>query len=175
MMNVKEKAQIAFHHIANGEPWKAEAIQNTVEAKDYRLGDLEFSSPLSCCILFASIWSTEYWKNMALQQTDKAKYFFDVLQGNPVPTSVELEARLASFEGRALAIDEALVTICQVYGIYPDDVRKMAANAVAYKPVGKNAKADTAYKAQLIEHFTSMMASWPGNALQKGNGGACVH
>lgn len=175
MLTIKEKSQIAFHHIANGDSDKAESIYSTVEKKEYVCTDFEFTSPLSCAILFSAIWGVEYWKNVALQSTANAKYFVDREKGNEVPNSVEMASRLAAFEARALAIDDSLVIICQAYGIYPDDVMRLASFASRYEPIEKNAKADQAYLSELVCSFKAAMNSWPGNAAQKSVEAVRVH
>lgn len=174
MMTLKDKALIAFHHIANGEGEKVEAIQSTIGMKDYTCIDFDFTSPLSCAIVFSSVWGVEYWKNSAIKTASDNRYLVDKLVGAEIPSLEALAAEQLLFEGRAMAIDEALLSICQIYGFYPDDVRKLV-GAAKHERINPEAKPDEMYLATLVDSYKAMLESWPGNALQKSNDGACVH
>lgn len=174
MMNIKDKAGIAFHYIANLKFAEAESLYEQVAKKDYTCTDLEFSSMLSSSILFTGIWASEYWKNMALRMVAMSRYFAEKDAGNVID-SERAAAEHDAFERRALAIDAALEAVCQTYGLFPGDVRKMANNAIAYEPINKDAKADPEYLQELLQAFNQMIESWPGNALQKFSTPSAVH
>lgn len=146
MTNVKEKARIAFHHIANGEAHKAQAIQNTIEVKDYRLADLEFNALIRSAYLFSLVWGRERERveNKHLRgELDKQEY----------------AQQMAAFDGSLLAI-------CQMYDLFPNDVRKM----IGIEPHKLNPDGvipNYAHIVELVEYFESLMGSWPDNAIQK--------
>lgn len=154
MSYVKEQARIAFHHIANGEAHKAQAIQNTIEVKDYRLFDLEFNALISSGYMFSLAWARERERteNTFLRgQLDEQEY----------------RRRMAAF-------DESLLVICQMYGFFPNDVRKMT-GIEPQKPNPDGVIALQAHVVELVEYFKAMMDSWPGNSIQKAEAGVCVH
>ncbi len=174
MMDIKDKAGIAFHYITNLKFEEAESLYASVEKKDYTCTDLDFSSMLASNILFSAIWGNEYWKNLALRMVAMSRYFAEKDAGN-VTNSERAAAEHDAFERRALSIDAALETVCQTYGIFPGDVRKMAANAIAFEPINKDAKADPEYLHELLQAFNQMIESWPGKALQKFSTPKAVH
>lgn len=174
MMDAKDKAMLVFHYLANGQSDKALAIEGTVSIKNYDFLDLEFTAPLSCGYLLAKAWGNTHWKNMTFRMTSLTRYLAEKSMGN-LKEAERFAADSLAFENRLLAIDAALVHVCRAYGIDPDDVRKIADDAITFEPTDQAAAVDVSFFCDLVEKLTQMVESWPINTAQKSCAPQSVH
>jgi hypothetical protein len=174
MMDAKDKAMLVFHYLANGQSDKALAIEGTVAIKNYDFLDLEFTAPLSCGYLLAKAWGNTHWKNLTFRMTSLTRCMAEKGMGNTEGVAKFAADHLA-FENRLLAIDAALVHVCRAYGIDPDDVRKIADDAIAFEPTEPAAAVDVSFFYEMVEKLTQMIESWPINTAQKSYAPQSVH
>lgn len=164
MMSNKDKAAIAVNYLADNLFDECNRLVSTVPVVEIKGLDPEFSNPFGAALLFAGIWSGDYWHCAALCLTCLVKYQAknDYGEVDVIQTAKEH----SYLESRWLATYEAMEFICETYGLFPGSVCKMANDA--HRPIPIRAVcSDSAYKEQLIDHYVLMMGAWLGNKQQK--------
>jgi hypothetical protein len=120
----KERAALAFHHLTNVNEAELERVVATVPRETYECLDMEYRRWLNGFFDMGALWAIEHWRSysrklaalgelflMARKEPDKVQDMWD--------THEECESYL-------LALDRALLTVCEEHGIDPDAVRRMA-------------------------------------------------
>ncbi len=125
-LSSQEKAALAFHYIITGDSAEVDKIDATVEHYHYRMPDGKYRRRLYCYMAFESMVSIEYWRlqarlNMLMAGVMAVESEDD---NNELPDLI-MKAVIKG-EGRLLALEDALDTICSEHGLDSGAVRLFA-------------------------------------------------
>ena len=121
----KELAALAFCYMTDTNELELERVAAAVPMKIYKCPDIEYQRWLNGFAAMAALWAIEYWQNYSrflaalvalhLMIASKAWDRMQAMMDVPV-----------KWESHLLALDRALLVICEEHGIDPDAVRRMA-------------------------------------------------
>jgi hypothetical protein len=132
-LSASEKAGLAFAHIANLDRDAAKQVEATVTAKTYRTLDLEYQDRLKRLQMLAVSWGLFHWKEFAKFSAALSVLMNATEEDEP---TLEVFGVFQKAEGRLIALDEMLASICQDKGIDPAAVRAIACAAAPWETQG---------------------------------------
>lgn len=173
-MDSKEKAAMVFHFLANKRLSDAATVLESIERKPYHCTDPAYSAKLAGVLMFSLTWGCDYWRSIALQATDIAKYLSMKERGDEGRD--ENIGRLnRKWVTEMLARERALEVICQAQGIFPEDVRRFASNVPKFVPEGEFHAPDPECLESLVEGYTALINGFNGYSERFSDPAKAVH
>jgi hypothetical protein len=128
-LNNKELANLAFHYITNTNQVEMGRIADAVPRKTYKCKDAEFVRWYESFFDMAAFWSIEHWK--AYGRMMEARVEFLIMLKNKIYDEAQLLLEVfRRMESRLLAVDAAMLTVCEEHGIDADGVQRLAGGYV---------------------------------------------
>ncbi len=136
----KERAALAFRYMTDTNELELERVASAVPMKIYKCRDMEYQGWLNGFADMAALWAIEHWQTysrmlaalVALHLTIACKKLdHKELDKDEIQAMMDAHKK---WESHLLALDRALLAICEEHGIDPDAVRRMA-GADPFDPV----------------------------------------
>ncbi len=121
----KERAALAFRYLTEANALEVERVAAAVPLKVYKCRDMEFRRWLDAFTDMAALWSIEHWQTYSRKLAAQVELHVMFANKEKGKVRVMIEAH-EKWESHLLALDRALLAICQEHGIDPDAVRRMA-------------------------------------------------
>ncbi len=141
-LNNKELATLAFHYLTNTNQVEMARVGDAVPKKLYKCKDAEFVRWYECFFDMAGLWSIEHWRAYALM----------------LEARVEMEGKekLGRMESRLLAVDAAMLAVCEEHGIDPEGLQRMAGDCV-FTATSKDMMPDADHQAEMYVNFGQLL------------------
>lgn len=134
-LTARERAALVFASLARCDKKEADRIQATVPFRTYRMQDEEYWERLRNLRDMAFLWGLEHWREMA-KLTASFGLLIHVMHGDNEELADQALGTLQEAEGRLLALDAILQSVCEANGIDPETVRHFADVRGPYTPMG---------------------------------------
>ncbi len=157
----QEQARLSFQYAMEGNELETVRILASVRQRDYSCPDVEYQRCVDGFTRFASTWAIEHWQTYSAKQTCLIQMRVLLDQG-AVEQAKEMIGQHQLWESRLLALDQALLSICDELKISPEAVRRFAGAGV-YMPQDATVVADTEYQILAHERYAKLCHGWPSN------------
>lgn len=129
----KERAALAFRYLIDTNELELERVSAAVPMKTYKCPDMEYRLWLGSFFDMAAMWAIEHWQTVSrmLNALVTLHVMIACKELDKVPPMLDA---VEKWESNLLALDRALLAICEEHGIDPDAVRRLA-GAVPFEPV----------------------------------------
>lgn len=151
----KERAALAFHYLTDANELELKRVEASVPVKLYRCPDLDYLDWLDSFFNMAALWAIEHWQMYSRSLTALVALHINCDNLEKEKSIIEVHA---IWESRLLALDCALLVVCDEHGIDPNRVRRLAGTK-AFSPMSARTKPDADYQAdmqvclaRLLEH-----------------------
>ena len=129
----KERAALAFHYMTDTNELELERVAAAVPMKLYECPDMEYQRWLNGFADMAALWAIEHWQTYSRRLAALGALHLMIARKELGKVQAMMDAH-EKWESHLLALDRALLTICEEHGIDPDAVRRMA-GADPFDPV----------------------------------------
>lgn len=129
----KERAALAFRHMTAVNELELERVAAAVPTKTYECPDMEYQRWLNGFADMAAMWAIEHWKTYSRKLAALGALHLMIARKELDKVQAMMDAH-EKWESHLLALDRALLAICEEHGIDPDAVRRMA-GADPFEPV----------------------------------------
>jgi len=154
-LNADQLAALAFHYMTDTNKLEFERVSSAVPVKTYTCPDVDYLARLDNFTRFSAFWAIEHWRLRCRKAEMLAAALAGLRRGDDEKTDALIEAHEQA-ENYLLALDAALVAICQGKGIDPADVRKMA-GAAPFKPMRGDIEADAEYQTDMQANLARLL------------------
>jgi len=121
----KELAALAFRYMTDTNELELKRVVAAVPIKAYECSDIEYQQWFNRFADMAAFWAIEYWRNYS--QFLAALWVLHLMiarkEWDEVQAMIDAPEK---WESHLLALDRALLVICEEHRIDPDAVRRMA-------------------------------------------------
>lgn len=121
----KERAALAFRYMTDTNELELERVAAAVPMKTYECPDMEYQRWLNGFGDMAALWAIEHWQTYSRKLAALWALHLMIARKELDKVQAMMEAH-EKWESHLLALDRALVAICEEHGIDPDAVRRMA-------------------------------------------------
>src|SRR5574338_509983 len=121
----KERAALAFRYMTDINELELERVAAAVPMKTYQCPDMEYQRWLDGFACMAALWAIEHWQTFSRKLAALGAMHIMIARKEPEKAQAMIEAH-EKWESRLLALDRALLAICEEHGLDPDAVRRMA-------------------------------------------------
>lgn len=156
-LNNKELATIAFHYLANINQVEMGRVGDAVASKTYKCKDAEFMRFYEGIFDMASLWSIEHWKAYARMLEVRVELLIE-LKGNSKDEVMPLVEEFGRMEACLLAVDAAMLAVCEEHSIDADGVQRMAGDTVT-TATSEGMVADADHQAEMHMNFGRLLVS----------------
>jgi hypothetical protein len=154
-LNSKEQALLAFNYLTENNELEIKRIGDAVPTHKYVCKDAEFMSWFDKIFNFAAYWSTEHWKAYAYLMETRFNIQVALNKKNHDEVKRLLDV-FGKMEARLLAVDAAMLAVCEDHDIDADGFRRMA-GCDTFSNDGLEPDAD--YLAELLTNFGRLLAT----------------
>lgn len=157
-LNNRERAALSLSYLIGGDELELGRVIAAVPVKTYRCLDFEYRQWLDSFFSLASLWTGEHWRTRTRLMAALAAFHIHHArkEADKVADMLMLFERL---ESRLLALDRALLAICQEHGIDPEAVREYA-GAEPFVPCYGERKLDVEYQEIIQVNLTRALKAW---------------
>ena len=151
----KELAALSFHYMAAANELEIERVSAAVPVKTYDCRDVEYQQWVNSFYSVATYWSIEYWKLQAGKLAAIVSLHITLGRGETEKVETIIEVH-EGWESRLLALDRALLLVCDEHGIDPKAVRQIA-GAEEFHPISTAIVPNNDYQAYMQANFARIL------------------
>lgn len=129
----KERAALAFRYMTDTNKLELERVAAAVPMKIYKCPDMEYKRWLNGFADMAALWAILHWQTYSQKLAALGTLYLMIVRKERDKIQAMMDEH-EKWESRLLALDRALLAICEEHGIDPDAVRRMA-GADPFDPV----------------------------------------
>lgn len=149
----KERAVLAFRYLSDANELELKRVEGSVPIKTYDCPDVEYQFWFDGFFNMAALWSIEHWKVYSRSLTALVALHLMDNQLDKVKSMLDAHA---IWESRLLALDCALLSVCEEHGIDPDAVRRLAGTEV-FSPMSADLKPDAEYQVAMRANMARLL------------------
>ena len=121
----KERAALSFRYIMDANDLELTRVTDTVEFKSYRCHDIEYRCWVQGFFTLASLWGLIHWQqHSSLMATIALRYA--TIVDNTESDLDEVNARMVFYKRRLIALDGALLKVCEEHSLDHHAIMKYA-------------------------------------------------
>lgn len=121
----KERAALSFRFIMDANDLELTRVADTVEFKSYRCHDAEYRCWVQGFFTLASLWGLIHWQqHSSLMATVALRYA--TIVGDTESDLNEINARVVFYRRRLIALDGALLNVCEKHSLDHHAIMKYA-------------------------------------------------
>ena len=164
LLTNKERAALAFRYMADANELEIERVAAAVPWKSYEGPDIEFKNWINGFFALANYWGLTHWQLYARKLAALGSIHILFNQNERDKADLAIDAH-SHWEARLLALDLALLSICEENGIDPNAVRRLA-DAEPYFPILSDLASDAEFQAEMLANFNRLLDAWPKKPQQ---------
>lgn len=150
----KERAVLAFHYMTDINELELERVAAAVPMKTYECSDMEYRQWLNSLADMAALWAIEHWKTYSSKLAALGALHLMIARNELDEVQAMMDAH-EKWESHLLALDCALLAICEEHGVDPAAVRRMA-GANPFDPVSA-LEPDAEYQATMQTNLSRLL------------------
>jgi hypothetical protein len=151
----KQRATLAFRYLTDVNKLELKRVVDSVPSATYIGPDIEYRRCLDGIFDMASLWALLHWQVMAHFYRLRWAILVHVRYGENEEAKMITE-KLQHTEARVMALENAMVAVCDYHGIDPDAVRKLA-QAEPFVPTLPDQVPDANYQANIQAALTQIL------------------
>lgn len=151
----RERAALAFNYLTQENDMERKRIESAMPEQHFVGLPLEYRRTFSGILDIASLYGIEYWHlySRSLEAT-VAMHIFE--ESNIMDKANSMHESQKIWKSRLLALDCALLAVCEAQGINADAVRRMAGSKQIF-PIRTDIKPNSAYQTDMQINFARLL------------------
>lgn len=157
-LNNKQLATLAFHYLTNTNMAEMSRVGDAVPSRLYSRKDAEFMRFYESLFDVSALWAIEHWKAYAHMIEVQLELHLEIKAGNNPSEVKRLAEKSGRMESRLLAIDAAILRVCNENYLDIRDISKVSASTL-FTPSSDDMVADADYKTEMYNNFSRLLSS----------------